>query len=251
MSSPEYQRQWRERNKDHLKAAKARYYQENKDRMREQSRTWDREHRDEVNARARAYNARNPASRRARNQRHNAAHPERAKASRAKWKAQNKVAVAIESQRRRARRRGLDEHFTRADVRRQIVMQDGRCFWCEADIRAQHSIDHLIPLSRSGDDSAANIVLACDHCNASKGAKLPLDWAPQRWATKGDVVRAPAGRRPPRANARCIAAFGESKPISEWAADPRCPIYARLIETRLAKGWTAERAITQAPRRRG
>jgi hypothetical protein len=36
--------------------------------------------------------------------------------------------------------------------------------------------DHLIPKSRGGDDSADNVVLACQSCNTSKGDKGVFEW---------------------------------------------------------------------------
>jgi hypothetical protein len=36
--------------------------------------------------------------------------------------------------------------------------------------------DHLIPRSRGGDDSADNVVLACQPCNTSRGEKGVFEW---------------------------------------------------------------------------
>lgn len=36
--------------------------------------------------------------------------------------------------------------------------------------------DHLIPRSRGGDDSADNVVLACQSCNTSRGEKGVFEW---------------------------------------------------------------------------
>lgn len=36
--------------------------------------------------------------------------------------------------------------------------------------------DHLIPVSRGGDSSADNVVLACKSCNSSKGDKGVFEW---------------------------------------------------------------------------
>lgn len=36
--------------------------------------------------------------------------------------------------------------------------------------------DHLIPQSRGGDDTADNLVLSCQSCNASRGAKGIFEW---------------------------------------------------------------------------
>jgi transcriptional regulator with XRE-family HTH domain len=40
-----------------------------------------------------------------------------------------------------------------------------------------------------------------------------------------------------------ITAFGETKPRSAWAADPRCPVTTQTISQRIRKGWPPEEAI--------
>ncbi len=48
------------------------------------------------------------------------------------------------------------------------------CVFCGADENLQ--VDHLIPRSRGGPDSADNMVLACDTCNASRGDQGVFQW---------------------------------------------------------------------------
>jgi len=46
----------------------------------------------------------------------------------------------------------------------------GRCFFCGRSIpRKRASLDHLIPLTRLGQDEAQNLVLSCSWCNKDKG----------------------------------------------------------------------------------
>jgi 5-methylcytosine-specific restriction endonuclease McrA len=40
-----------------------------------------------------------------------------------------------------------------------------------------YHVDHVTPLALEGSDGPENIVLACSHCNQSKGAKHPMDFA--------------------------------------------------------------------------
>ena len=44
-----------------------------------------------------------------------------------------------------------------------------------------------------------------------------------------------------------ITLFGEEKRICEWANDPRCPVDAKSISTRLCKGWNVEDAVLRPP----
>lgn len=47
-----------------------------------------------------------------------------------------------------------------------------------------------------------------------------------------------------------VTAFGEKKPIIEWANDPRCPVSPSTLVGRLRAGWDAERAITEPVQQR-
>lgn len=47
----------------------------------------------------------------------------------------------------------------------------GLCEYCRANERWQYvrfTIDHVVPLAQSGDDSPENLALACFHCNRKK-----------------------------------------------------------------------------------
>jgi hypothetical protein len=48
------------------------------------------------------------------------------------------------------------------------------CVYCGST--ADLTTDHLIPRSRGGDESADNVVLACQSCNISRGEKGIFEW---------------------------------------------------------------------------
>lgn len=76
--------------------------------------------------------------------------------------------------RRRARKRGATiEHFTRQEI---IDRDDATCHICgkRCEPREIH-LDHVIPLSRGGEHSRANVKVACAECNIRKGATMPSD----------------------------------------------------------------------------
>lgn len=47
-----------------------------------------------------------------------------------------------------------------------------------------------------------------------------------------------------------VTAFGETKPLSHWAVDPRAGCAYNTIRRRLAQGWDAEQAISEEPQQR-
>lgn len=68
------------------------------------------------------------------------------------------------------------EAFTIEDVKRQLEGQKGKCYWCRKPLGSDYHIDHLIPVSRGGDNTPGNIVCACPFCNVSRNNKLPHEW---------------------------------------------------------------------------
>lgn len=51
------------------------------------------------------------------------------------------------------------------------------CFKCGST--ENQSLDHIIPISRGGNHSVGNIMTLCFSCNASKNAKLLVEWRNQ------------------------------------------------------------------------
>ena len=72
--------------------------------------------------------------------------------------------------------------------RKNILRRDGhRCQYCgRGDLPL--TLDHVVPLSRGGDDSWENLSAACVHCNNKKGDRTP------------DEARMPLRRKPMRPN---------------------------------------------------
>lgn len=82
--------------------------------------------------------------------------------------------VKMENRIKRSRYRSLVANapvndLTKVQVDILFATQEG-CFYCGRDDEPL-TIEHLVPLSRGGDHSISNIVLACMDCNRSKGAK--------------------------------------------------------------------------------
>jgi len=57
-----------------------------------------------------------------------------------------------------------------------FVKQSGICYWCFEKLDKIYHIDHVIPISRGGDNSETNIVVCCKSCNSQKSNKLVEEW---------------------------------------------------------------------------
>lgn len=149
-----------------------RYREANRERERERKRRWARE---------------NPERDRERKQRHYAKNPEYFKRRYAEnreqiqeynrqWSARNPEYARARKQRRRAREQDAEGSHTAEDIVTQYERQKGRCFWCNEKLGDTYHIDHVVPLVRGGSNWPENIVIACSTCNLSRGAKLPSEW---------------------------------------------------------------------------
>lgn len=80
----------------------------------------------------------------------------------------------IANQRHRKRN---DEHIP-WKIRLAVFRRDGFvCRYCGSSL-GDFECDHVIPVSRGGETSVENIVVACRPCNGSKGNKLLVEWHP-------------------------------------------------------------------------
>lgn len=81
----------------------------------------------------------------------------------------------------RSRRRGrlLDAggSFTKQDIQRLFSLQKGKCANCHVSLDDSYHIDHRIPVAKGGSSHPHNLELLCPHCNTSKGARWPHEFA--------------------------------------------------------------------------
>jgi 5-methylcytosine-specific restriction endonuclease McrA len=154
------------------------YYTTHADAERKRARDWYAANRERANASRRVRVAARPEKAHAYAAAYRAAHLEQMREYKRAWKTKHPEQAVVDFHRRRARLAGASGSHTAADTRTQYGRQKGRCYWCGEKVtwRAKH-VDHVTPLSRGGSNGPENLVIACAHCNTSKGAKLPEEWA--------------------------------------------------------------------------
>ena len=59
---------------------------------------------------------------------------------------------------------------------KRLKEQGGLCYWCARRV-LEPTCDHLIPLSRGGEDHYENVAAAHPWCNEAKGDRLPDEFA--------------------------------------------------------------------------
>lgn len=99
------------------------------------------------------------------------ADPERARAYKRKWNAAHREYwQSLRALKRNAPGRATDEQ-----IRARVAFYGGKCWMCRAN--AGTTLDHVKPLVRGGSHWPSNLRPACKSCNASKGARWPLQEA--------------------------------------------------------------------------
>jgi 5-methylcytosine-specific restriction endonuclease McrA len=99
---------------------------------------------------------------------------ERLEANRRRYLAKKPYAITDSCRRRRARLKNAPKIEEYDSL--EIAKRDGwKCHICGKRVkRGQLSIDHLVPLSRGGDDTPQNVALAHLRCNSRRGpGRLP------------------------------------------------------------------------------
>lgn len=92
----------------------------------------------------------------------------------------------ISFERHRARKKSIPGTYTTTQILDLLKRQKYKCYYCSVKFEKKggkyvYHIDHTFPLSRVvGTNIPANdigyLVLACPHCNTSKGNRLPHEW---------------------------------------------------------------------------
>ncbi|GAA0379832.1 hypothetical protein GCM10010319_67960 [Streptomyces blastmyceticus] len=65
--------------------------------------------------------------------------------------------------------------ITRRDLARLWDRYGDMCAYCGEKSQSLHQ-EHIIPISRGGDDSIGNLVPACPDCNLAKGDRTLMEW---------------------------------------------------------------------------
>lgn len=186
-------KEWRITNPEKAKAASRRAYWENPEKWRQQVHEWyeqNKEHVAEYNKRyreenpeiiqenIRRFHEENPDYRSNYYQEHKDEYRERAR----NWRAENLEQSRLLWHRYDARKKGAQGECTPSDAANIYRFQNGRCKYCNADLEATGKhLDHIIPLSRGGNNWPTNLQYLCPSCNTSKADKMPWEWKPSLW----------------------------------------------------------------------
>ena len=105
------------------------------------------------------------------------ANPEKNRAASKKFYRLNKERVKSYHHARRATINGAIGKPSQGVEKNLLKLQKWKCACCKTCLKTtKHHIDHVIALSRGGENSDRNLQILCATCNLQKGAKHPIDF---------------------------------------------------------------------------
>jgi HNH endonuclease len=114
--------------------------------------------------------------------------PERVKARNKRWQDKNRDAVRSFTRNYRAKKKAAAGFHTGEDIKDLFQSQNGICACgCGASLSDGYDVDHIIPVSRGGDNWPSNLQLLTPTCNKSKNDKTMEEWMIARAATSANV----------------------------------------------------------------
>jgi len=185
----EINRKWRKSNPEKMQAARDAWdarpenkkrrdeylhqrYLANREEHNQRSVQWRKDNPEQNLSARRKWYQRNADKQRAVSREYKAAHPEKTKAVVKKWRTEHRDKVREHDHRYRANRANARvSDFTARQWRWLKEQYDNRCAYCGIHSDRLEA-DHIIPLSRGGLNTIANIVPACKSCNARKKDRL-------------------------------------------------------------------------------
>jgi 5-methylcytosine-specific restriction endonuclease McrA len=90
---------------------------------------------------------------------------ERHLATSRRWHAQNPEAVRVKAARHFAKRHGVESTLTESEWLAILDERGRQCVYCGDPFEC---IEHIVPMSKGGANSADNVAPSCIPCNASK-----------------------------------------------------------------------------------
>lgn len=149
------------------------YQAENAEEIKTQLRQYREQNAEKIRAQRAEYREQNPEKIKMQVRRYHELNPEKIAAGNKRWSRRNPENIRAKARRHRARKASAPGSHT---VEQWAVLCNryrGCCVRCGAQPVEE---DHIVPLSRAGSDSIANIQPLCKPCNCGKGARHSTDY---------------------------------------------------------------------------
>lgn len=171
---------WKSENQDKVKAGAKVYRENNKEFLKLLQDAWTKNNPDKVNARAKKYYDANieKCRKRAKDYRDN--NLDKCKESMAKYRSSPNYKAIEHNYSSIKRTRLATGKLSKDIVSKLLKLQNGKCPCCGELLGNDYHLDHIIPLSKGGNNVDNNIQLLKSVCNLNKHAKHPIDFMQER-----------------------------------------------------------------------
>lgn len=173
-------RLWYRKNRERALARAKKYREANKDDVNERIRQWRENNPERDKELKRLWAQRNSDHKKKLDRLWALNNAEKRRSARRKWYQQNKDVYLRYSRDRRARRAGVGGELSKDIVERLVEVQQGRCVYCDADLKetGMH-LDHIVPIANGGQHSDDNVQITCPSCNWRKWTKSDEEFKKQ------------------------------------------------------------------------
>lgn len=170
----EKSRKWRMNNKELLSKQRKKY----KGNRKESDRRYRESHKEQIAKQNKIYRKTHKEERNQASKLYRKTHKGKIAESSRRWRKENQDKIKIYTQRRIAKKRQLLNTLTTAQWEAIKQHFNYTCAYCGK--RERLTVDHFIPVSKSGELTTNNVLPSCASCNCSKGARLFNDWYPEQ-----------------------------------------------------------------------
>ena len=180
----EYNKQYREEHKEEIKEYQKQYYEENKEELLEKQKEYQKqyyeENKEKMNEQSRQYYEENKEERLEYQKQYYEEHKEEIKEYQKQYNINNPY-ISFNSHNKR---RQLEENQGRGITKEQwyemMCFFDWRCAYSGEKLNENRTIDHIIPLSKGGENEIWNCVPMFRNYNISKKDKDMIEWYQQQ-----------------------------------------------------------------------
>jgi len=182
-------KKYREENKEYTKEYDRKYYIENKKKKREYEKKYSYDNKEGLRKYYKKYreNIKNKNIAREYKKKYYIKNKEKIKKYISNWaKTDNgRISRKKADHKRSSLLKNSLFDLTNKDIKK-IFKRDVVCVYCNSFNRL--SLDHIIPVSKGGDTTFNNIVLACHSCNSSKNAQDVFKWCKSKKIIVPEIV---------------------------------------------------------------
>ena len=102
---------------------------------------------------------------------------DRIKANKHRWHKENREKTRVRVRRRKAMLLSAHGDHTAEDIQWLLEKQNHKCVYCKKSLKKEYHVDHIIALSKGGENGKDNLQILCPFCNLSKHDKDPIEYA--------------------------------------------------------------------------